>query len=413
MEWTRRQFLASGAAMGLADAAAPRYFGLHPAIEANPGAVFIRQTKAGHRLDAETKRAEGLRLARQIFVPLDRPGIPLSHSLVLKPNVLVYRDRARKTRVNWGTDPDFYEGMLTALHELGLRKFYFAEANYFGSRQSIQYDDIHERLGVEICEPARRGRDYREGNGMNWSRPADAVVYGQVPHYPPIGEPDSWLLNIAKWRSHGMCLTQSVKNAQGLTVYPFQRFCSGWAMVTGAPDYMQPFIAKTARERVMRYLESHRRMGYSRYDSGARLGPEEQEIWAHKTCDNLSTLKIGLSMIEAIYARNEDPADPVKEFLPNMIMFGKDPFRLDLVGLWLGGHEPGNVHLYRIAKERGLSDTFNPWDVPVYEWLDGGPVRRKLNDFPRTLLKTYYLQKNGEPLYHMVDEPFDYDRIKL
>ena len=44
----------------------------------------------------------------------------------------------------------------------------------------------------------------------------------------------------------------------------------------------------------------------------------------------------------------------MKEFLPNFVMFSKDPFRLDLVGLYLGGHEPGNVHFYRIAKERGL-----------------------------------------------------------
>jgi len=29
------------------------------------------------------------------------------------------------------------------------------------------------------------------------------------------------------------------------------------------------------------------------------------------------------------------------------------------------------------------------------------------------MLKTYYLQKKGEPRYHMVDEPFDYDRYKL
>ena len=55
-------------------------------------------------------------------------------------------------------------------------------------------------------------------------------------------------------------------------------------------------------------------------------------------------------------------------------MFSKDKFRLDLIGLYLGGHEPGNINLYRIAKERGLSDTFNPWDVPVYEWIDGEAV---------------------------------------
>jgi hypothetical protein len=157
-------------------------------------------------------------------------------------------------------------------------------------------------------------------------------------------------------------------------------------------------------------------MGYSRYnstDSTARIGPLEQEIWAHKTCDNLSSLKFGLAMVEAIYARNEDPSDPVREFLPNFVMFGKDPIRVDLVGLWLGGHEPGNVHFYRIAKERGLSNTFNPWEVPVYEWTDQGPVPRKLTDFTRTLLKSYYLRKEGEPQYHLANEPFDYDRVKL
>ena len=28
-------------------------------------------------------------------------------------------------------------------------------------------------------------------------------------------------------------------------------------------------------------------------------------------------------------------------------------------------------------------------------------------------LVTYYLQKNGEPEYHLVDEPFDYDKVKI
>ena len=80
--------------------------------------------------------------------------------------------------------------------------------------------------------------------------------------------------------------------------------------------------------------------------------------------------------------------------------------------MWLGGHEPGNVNLFRIAKERGLLDTFNPWEVPVFEWVDGQqPVRRKLTDFERTPLVTYYLSKAGEPKYHLVNEAFDYGRI--
>ncbi len=66
-----------------------------------------------------------------------------------------------------------------------------------------------------------------------------------------------------------------------------------------------------------------------------------------------------------------------------------------------------------LRRSGGLSDTFNPWEVEVYEWTDEGPVRRRLTDFPRTMLKTYYLQKPGEPVYHMVDERFDYDKVKL
>jgi hypothetical protein len=70
------------------------------------------------------------------------------------------------------------------------------------------------------------------------------------------------------------------------------------------------------------------------------------------------------------------------DYLTNLVIFGTDKFRVDLVGLWLGGHEPGNVHLYRIAKERGLSDTFNPWEVPVFEWTDAGPAARKTARLP-------------------------------
>lgn len=153
-------------------------------------------------------------------------------------------------------------------------------------------------------------------------------------------------------------------------------------------------------------------MGYARYESTAKLSPMHQEIWAHKTCDNMSALNTGLAMIEGIYSRDGNGFGIGKDFLTNMVMFSKDKFRLDMIGMYLGGHEPGNVNLFRIAKERGLTDTFNPWDVPVYEWVDGEAQPRKLTDFKRTNLVTYYLAKQGEPEYHLVNEPFDYDKIK-
>lgn len=391
------------------------YFSVHPFIEANPKAVFIRRTKVKHKFDNEQKLAEGLQLAREIFVPSETPGIPVSSKIILKPNVCSVRTKDRPKEDTWGTgtDPQFYEGMVMGLKELGPKDFTFVEANNYRAWNYRGFVDINERQGIKMNECLRRVRNFEESYEMNWSKVPDAVVFSEIPHYAPVNDPNSWMLNIAKWKAHGMCLTQSVKNEQGLVVKPYVRFCSGWKMVTGAPEFMQRTIHPKVEERVNKFFENHRKLGYARYDSPAPLSPMHQEIWAHKTCDNMSVLKTGLAMIEGIYGRDGNGFGIGDDYLSNIVMFSKDKFRLDLIGLWLGGHEPGNINLYRIAKERGLSDTFNPWDVPIYEWVDGQAQPRKLTDFERTPLKTYYLRKDGEPEYHLVDEPFDYDKIKV
>jgi len=424
---TRRDFLRAGAvaAAGSFDplplGAAPRrlskaYFGLHPLIENNPKAVFIQRTRVSDKMAEAEKLRAGLKLAREIFVPLDGPpGVPVTHRIVLKPNSTSVRSRRRPHVENWGTgtDPQFYEGLVMGLKELGLGKFYFVEANNFHAWNYRGLVDINERLGIEMNEPDRRERNFRDSYEMTWSQVPDAVVYTKIPYYAPVNEPDTWLLNIAKWKCHGMCMTLTVKNEQGLAIRPFVRFCSGWQMVTGVPDWMKPCIHPDAERVINRLFERHIKMGYSRYDSRPELSPIRQEIWAQKTCDNMSVLKTGLAIIEGIYARDGDGFGTGDDYLTNLVMFSKDKFRLDCIGMYLGGHEPGNVNLFRIAKERGLADTFNPWEIPIYEWVDGKAVPGKLSDLPRTPLKTYYLQKEGEPLYHLVDEPFDYDKHKV
>jgi len=412
MTITRRDFLAAGALAATTRPAA--YFGPHPFIESHPKAVFIRRTHVSQKLDGPAKLREGLTLAREIFVPLAKPGIPISHRIILKPNVCPVRSR-RPEMENWGTSTDaqFYEGLIMGLKELGLKKLSFVEANNFPGWNLQGFVDIHDRHGVEMNEPERRIRNFREGYEITWTKVPEAVVYTRIPHYTPVNQPDTWLLNIAKWKAHGMCLSQSVKNNQGLVVRPYVSFCTGWPMVTGAPGFMKPDIHPRVEAVVNKLFQQHLKLNYARYDSRAELGPIRQEIWAHKTCDNLSVLKTGLAMIEGIVGRDGNGFGFGQDYLTNLVMFGKDPFRVDLVGLYLGGHEPGNVNMYRIAKERGLSDTFNPWEVPIYEWIGGKAVPRKLTDFPRTPLKTYYLQKQGEPEYHLVNEPFDYDKYKV
>lgn len=427
MELSRRNFVRAG--LGAATAAywargatldrqAQPYFGLHPDIEANPKAVFIYRTKVPNKLDEAAKRNAGLSLAREIFVPMERAGVPVSHRVILKPNAtgMIGSSRPPADDLGVGTDAQFYEGIAMGLKELGISSLNFVESTEYPSWNVRGFVDINERLGITTNESARRPRHLRECDQTNWAKVPDGVVFGRIPHYAPVGEPDTWLLNIAKWKAHSMALTQSVKNLQGLVAHPFTAFCSGWRGVTGVADFMKPDMNPRAEGYLNDFFERHHRMGYTRYDthgnaqSGLQITPLVQEIWAHKTCDNLSTLNPGLSIIEGIYGRDGDGFDVGTDYLTNIVMFSKHSFRLDVIGLYLGGHEPGNVHLYRVAKERGLTDTFNPWEIPVYEWVGGHAVPRKLTDFQRTPLRTIYLPRPNEPRLHLVNEHFDYDK---
>ena len=419
MDITRRQILAMGAA-GLAPihmqgARIPKsQFAVHPFVAAHPKAVFIKRTNVPSKTDGAAKLREGLSFAREVLIPVDTAGVPVGNRVILKPNFTSVRNK-RPDVENWGTgtDAQFYEGIVMGLKELGVKKMSFLEANGFHTWNYRGLIDINERHGVDMNEPERRERNFRDSYEMTWAKVHDPVVYKRIPHFAPVNEPDTWLLNIAKWKSHGMCMTLSTKNLQGLVVKPFVRFCPGWRMVTGVPAFMKPDIHTEVEPRVKRYFENHRQLGYARYESRADLSPMNQEIWAHKTCDNYQTLNPGLNIIEGIYGRDGDGFGIGDDHLTNLVMFGKDRLTLDMIGMYLGGHEPGNVNLFRIAKERGLLSSFNPWDVEVFEWVNGNPVPRKLSQLTRTPMNTYYLQKDGEPKFHLVNERFDYDKVKV
>ena len=94
---TRREFLKTGAVVGGlgllgsgctgALESKPGYFGLHPFIEKNPKAVFIKKTNVPVKTDWETKKKEGITFAREVFVLKSEGGIPTSHKIVIKPNL--------------------------------------------------------------------------------------------------------------------------------------------------------------------------------------------------------------------------------------------------------------------------------------------------------------------------------------
>jgi len=81
--------------------------------------------------------------------------------------------------------------------------------------------------------------------------------------------------------------------------------------------------------------------------------------------------------------------------MTNMLIFGSDAFNVDIVGHWLGGHEPGNFGLFHIGKERGVSTNAESRKHPVYLWEDGGPKLTSISNFKRTPLATLLPGKVG------------------
>lgn len=419
--------------------AAPNYFGLHQFIEAHPEAVFIRHTNVMSKTDSEAKKQAGLDFASEVFTLRETPGIPLSHMVAIKPN-LTCTSGAAKTEDGMGiiTDCDFVEGMIEGMKGVGVSQdnIYMREGNWLGDSYCpgesfiSPYLDMAERTGTHIVDfPTGRTitemslDTLEEGTEVVWKDCPDGNVYRRIGYIAPFNHSDSWLLNIAKFKTHGMGMTLSTKNLQGMCIHPYIHFCEGVAATKRHPAHIfsnfQPDLEERVEELYLKHLAAEvprwdRNPAARDWNSGYGM-----EMWSQRTCDSLSVTNTGLNVIEGIYGRNGNafllgpgPGGKAEDFMSNILIFGKNSFHTDIIGNWLGGHEPGNFGLFHIAKERRLSGTINPMAIPVYLWEDGVPFLTPLTDFERTPLETPYLRRDydgeKESQYHLVDEPYEY-----
>ncbi len=378
---------------------APACFGLHPFIEAHPEAVFVRLTNVASKNDSDGKRRESLKLAKQIFSLRDSPGIPLSHKFAIKPNLTSAVGTGTTYAID--TDPHVVEGFIEGLKQTGIaaERIYARDALQV-DQPGIGYREMAERTGAHYADDDSRVPTLKEC--------PDGVVFRRTKFLGPFNYPDSYLLNISKFKTHSMGLTLCVKNLQGTNAPPYIRFCGG-IQRTIAQDF-QP----DAGQHVDDLQAKHLKMGFPRWDT-ERAG--WMEMWAQRTIDSYSLIRpsVGLNIIEGVYSQNGNGFErgpgaslTPEIFMTNVLVFGKDAFRVDIIGHWLGGHEPGNFGLFHIGKERGVSTALNPRNIPIYLWEDNGPKLTPLDKLTRTPLKSPYLKKPGEAEYHICDEPFTY-----
>jgi len=438
------------------------YFGVHPFVELHPEAVFILRTHVDRKTNSDACMRVGLDFGRTVFVPMDKTGIPVSHNIATKPNLTAHQamDERRgftlEDTMGIATDVFFVEGLFESLKDLGVAgsKMHMRDANGSGVIEPRGYVAMSQRVGGTVAPAKNRIEtiaDANDASAVVWKEVPGGVVHTQIPYLWPFNAPDSWNLNVAKFKAHAMGLTLAAKNWQGAHPGPFQTYCRKWPGIESVQKIEKAInrecLFANAREAVEANVKRHAGViprwntpEVPRTDPGyIRLygyDPLCMELWAHRTIDNHAASPMGLHIVEGIYGRDgdfnlgpnplgsENSKDPwlkaptktgrAWDYMSNVVLFGKNPYLVDIVGHWLGGHEPGNFGLFHIAMERGKIRMLNPMSIPVYEWQDGVAVRRPLTSFTRTPLRTSYLQQHhkSEPLWHLCDEEFDYSTVK-
>jgi uncharacterized protein (DUF362 family) len=398
------------------------YYGVHPFIDAHPDAVFILRTNVDVKTNSASIKDVGLNFGRSVFVHLD-PGdgaVPIDYKVALKPNItcrgVTDSNYTRLGTMGIVTDSFFVEGIIESIKELGVQsnKFYIRETNCATDYEEGGYISMAARTGADIRDLSANVIDL-DPSDVQW-KSVDGVWFNKIPFLAPVNSPQTFLVNIAKLKTHGMGMTLCAKNMQGSIAHNYQEHCALYSANMNIPtDAVQP-DAKTA---ILANYNRHVSDNIPRWDRPGDNGGIWQETWATRCLDTNSVTHPNLHIIEGIYGRDGNfiygpgANGLATDYMTNYIIFGKNPFHVDIIGHWLGGHEPGNFGLFHMAIERGQASILNPAKIPLYEWqLNGSASVTPLENFTRTPLKTYYLQRdyNGqtEDYWHLVNEPYNY-----
>ena len=411
------------------------FFNLHPFIETHPEAVFIKPTQVAIKTDWQAKLREGTEVAREIFIFGTKKGISIAPKIAIKANV-TYTYGKGSTLEGMGivTDKFFMEGMINGMKSLGFQSGnmhlhegnWLKDSKYASDLPNTGYIEIGERTGIHLLNfPSGRIiielslEQLEKDTEILWKDCPQGVVFRRIGYMAPYNQENTWLLNVAKFKAHRMGMSLCVKNLQGMCVTPYVHFCEGLEKTLKYPDHILKDFQPNFGEHIAELHSQHQKAGIPRWD---RPGIDwnsgyGMEMWAQRTCDSLSITKVDLSIVEGIYSRNGDgflqgpgTGGTAEDFMTNILLFGKDPFRVDIIATWLAGHEPENFGLFHIAQERGLTNEVDPRKIPVFHWGNGNPKLASLTELERTPLKTPYLCRDYlgqiESPYHMVDEDF-------
>lgn len=398
---------------------ASAYFGVNPFILANPDAVFVMRTNVDVKTNSAAKLAAGQAFGSSVFTLTDDAvnGIPLTHKVVIKPNLTYtpYGTHTSEEGMGIITDVNFVEGVIDSLKDIGIQsnQCYIREV-WNENADEAGYQVMAGRTGIDYKRVSTPALSTDPANVV-WKDVTNGLWFNKIPYIWPVNAPDTFLLNISKFKAHGMGMTLCAKNLQGSIAMDYQAHCTAFGSAMAGVDTAH--LNPNANTDIFNNYNRHKASKIPRWDRPGSTGGIWMETWASRCMDNNSVTFAGLHIIEGIVGRDgnwfDGPDGTATDYMTNYIIFGRNQFHVDNIGHYLAGHEPGNFGLFHLAKERGQAKTINPAEIPLFSWdAVSGATSADLSSFQRYELKTYYLQRNyegqTEDKWHMVNEPYIY-----
>lgn len=286
----RRDFIKVSSAAGIVSLVGPGYnafgnmsssaetgFDLHPFIKEHPEAVFIHLTSVKDKSDASQIQDAASMLAKEMFVKTSNGvGYPNSTKITCKPNWTCSGpvDNANPL-ANAGitTDLNFIEGFLKAVKEKGPSEFYLRECACPFLWNDMGYTQMAERNHFDLRDLS--SNDFWDlGKDDVIFKKVDGVVFKEVGFMAPMTAPDTFLINIAKFKAHMMGITASIKNLQGITAKKFHQYCGGnYSIFKSYDKRYHPFFQPDYLERVNELHKKHVAQGIPRWNTRMERPP--------------------------------------------------------------------------------------------------------------------------------------------
>ena len=193
-------------------------FDVHPFVKNHSEAVFIHLTEVKSKRDTRDIRDAGYRLSKELIVPTSSGGYPNFTRINVKPNWTAAQPQDGKPvfeKLGVNTDLNFIEGWVQGMKETGPQKYYIRECCCPFQWEDMGWRGMTERNGIDLRDLSSMDIwELKKGRDLNFISIPDGIVFKEVAYMAPMNEPDTFLVNIAKFKAHGMGITASIKNLQ-------------------------------------------------------------------------------------------------------------------------------------------------------------------------------------------------------